>query len=101
MLDPQLLQKLRGANSLSYVLTRSSPFVNLKLSSATTTPARLEPVHRWQRVQWQYPSASGSLTSYSTLPHKHVPLSVSAIATPSVDVERSLATLPQESGRVR
>ena len=64
MLDPQLLQKLRGANSLSYRVTRSAPLVKAKLSLATTTPARLDPVHRWQRVQWQYRATpSGAVTS--------------------------------------
>src|SRR6476659_8011363 len=99
MLDPQLLQKLRGANSLSYRVTSSSPLVNLKFSLATTTPARLEPVHRWQRLQWQYPSASGSWPSYSTRPHKQAPVSVSDMTASSRVVLYDGGNLPAPEPR--
>ena len=66
-----------------------------KFVGSTTTAARLEPVHRWQRVQWHTPSDSGSSTSYSTPPHRQAPFSASAITDPlGVGVERPLATLP-------
>jgi hypothetical protein len=49
----------------------------------TPTSARpAPPLHRWQRVQWQKPIASGSCTSYVTCPHRHAPWIVSLIGIP-------------------